>query len=43
MPRSRLFGDPEGDAYRERRTRPLGKPLTLPEPFEFDLDTADFL
>ncbi len=38
-----LFGDPEGDEYREHRTRPLGKPLTLPEPFGFDLDTADFL
>lgn len=38
-----LFGDPEGDEYREHRTRPLGKPLTLPEPFAFDLDTADFL
>lgn len=38
-----LFGDPEDDEYREHRTRPLGKPLTLPEPFAFDLDTADFL
>ncbi|AXI86463.1 hypothetical protein SAM9427_11550 [Streptomyces sp. ETH9427] len=33
----------EGDEYRERRTRPLGKPLALPAPFAFDLDTADFL
>ncbi|WP_436997447.1 hypothetical protein [Streptomyces sp. enrichment culture] len=33
----------EGDEYREHRTRPLGKPLTLPELFAFDLDTADFL
>ncbi len=38
-----LFGDPEGDEFREHRTRPLGKPLTLPGPFAFDLDTADFL
>ncbi|WP_225654099.1 Uma2 family endonuclease [Streptomyces pseudogriseolus] len=38
-----LFGDTEGDEYREHRTRPLGKPLTLPESFGFDLDTADFL
>lgn len=38
-----LFSDPEKDEYRERCTRPLGKPLTLPEPFAFDLDTADFL
>lgn len=24
-------------------TVPFGKPLALPEPFAFDLDTADFL
>ncbi|MBO4260635.1 Uma2 family endonuclease [Streptomyces griseorubiginosus] len=38
-----LFSDPENDDYREHCTRPLGKPLTLPEPFAFDLETADFL
>lgn len=38
-----LFSDPEHDDYRERRTRPLGKPLPLPEPFAFDVDTSDFL
>jgi Uma2 family endonuclease len=38
-----LFSDPEKDDYREQCTRPLGKPLSLPEPFAFDLDTADFL
>ncbi len=38
-----LFSAPEGDEYHERRTRPLGKPLPLPAPFGFDLDTADFL
>ncbi|MEU3334856.1 Uma2 family endonuclease [Streptomyces sp. NPDC006668] len=38
-----LFSDPENDDYREHCTRPLGKPLTLPEPFTFDLETADFL
>ncbi|MFF7067427.1 Uma2 family endonuclease [Streptomyces pseudovenezuelae] len=38
-----LFSDPEKDDYREHRTRPFGKPLTLPEPFAFDLETADFL
>ncbi|MEU6347882.1 Uma2 family endonuclease [Streptomyces sp. NPDC047072] len=38
-----LFRNPERDDYREHDTRPLGKPLTLPEPFAFDLDTADFL
>ncbi|MEV5544931.1 Uma2 family endonuclease [Streptomyces sp. NPDC052309] len=38
-----LFSDPERDDYREHCTRPLGKPLTLPAPFAFELDTADFL
>ncbi|RPE44572.1 Uma2 family endonuclease [Streptomyces sp. Ag109_O5-1] len=38
-----LFSDPEKDDYREQCTRPLGKPLALPEPFAFELDTADFL
>ncbi|MFE5815114.1 Uma2 family endonuclease [Streptomyces sp. NPDC056479] len=38
-----LFSGPERDDYREHCTRPLGKPLTLPEPFGFELDTADFL
>ncbi|MFC9849889.1 Uma2 family endonuclease [Streptomyces prasinus] len=38
-----LFSTPEQDDYREQCTRPLGKPLSLPDPFTFDLDTADFL
>ena len=38
-----LVSDPERDDYREQCTRPLGKPLTLPEPFAFDLETTDFL
>ncbi|MFM9551685.1 MULTISPECIES: Uma2 family endonuclease [Streptomyces] len=38
-----LFSDPRGDDYRERRTVPFGKPLSLPEPFAFDLETSDFL
>jgi Uma2 family endonuclease len=38
-----LFSDPEKNDYREQCTRPLGKPLTLPAPFDFDLDTTDFL
>ncbi|WP_437089770.1 Uma2 family endonuclease [Streptomyces sp. enrichment culture] len=38
-----LFSDPRENDYREHRTRPLGKPLSLPAPFAFDLDTADFL
>ncbi|MEV0980866.1 Uma2 family endonuclease [Streptomyces sp. NPDC049915] len=38
-----LFSDPKNDDYREQCTRPFGKPLALPDPFGFDLDTADFL
>ncbi|MGC0341181.1 hypothetical protein RKD20_006215 [Streptomyces sp. SLBN-8D4] len=38
-----LFSDPEKDDYREHWTRPFGKALTLPEPFAFELETADFL
>jgi Uma2 family endonuclease len=38
-----LFSAPENDDYREICTRPFGKSLPLPEPFAFDLDTADFL
>ena len=38
-----LFSDPEKDDYREHCTRPFGKPLALPGPFSFDLETADFL
>ncbi|MGI5407917.1 Uma2 family endonuclease [Streptomyces chartreusis] len=38
-----LFSEPEKADYREHCTRPLGKLLTLPAPFGFDLDTADFL
>ncbi|MHB9850751.1 Uma2 family endonuclease [Streptomyces krungchingensis] len=38
-----LFGEPENDDYRRHCTLPLGKPLSLPEPFAFELDTSDFL
>ncbi|GAB2750226.1 hypothetical protein GCM10027072_53800 [Streptomyces bullii] len=38
-----LFSDPEKDDYREHCTRPLGRPISLPEPFALDLDTDDFL
>ncbi|UUU34330.1 Uma2 family endonuclease [Streptomyces sp. CA-210063] len=38
-----LLSDPREDDYRRRCTVPFGKPLALPEPFAFDLDTADFL
>lgn len=37
-----LFSDPENDDYRQLLTIPYGKPLPLPEPFAFDLETADF-
>ncbi|MEV6795561.1 Uma2 family endonuclease [Streptomyces sp. NPDC051320] len=38
-----LFSDPENDDYRQHCTIPLGKTVTLPEPFAFDLETADFV
>lgn len=38
-----LFSDPEKGEYRQHCTRPFGKPLALPTPFEFELDTSDFL
>ncbi|MFG2112319.1 Uma2 family endonuclease [Streptomyces sp. NPDC048718] len=38
-----LFAEPEDGDYRARQTVPFGKPLTLPDPFGFDLVTADFL
>ncbi|MEU2429966.1 MULTISPECIES: Uma2 family endonuclease [unclassified Streptomyces] len=36
-----LFSDPENGDYRQLCTLPFGKPLALPEPFGFDLDTSD--
>ncbi|WP_405485173.1 Uma2 family endonuclease [Streptomyces sp. NBC_00009] len=38
-----LFRDPEGDDYRELCTLPFGKSLTLPAPFDFELETSAFL
>lgn len=38
-----LFSDPGHDDYRQHCTVALGKPLTLPAPFAFDLDTTGFL
>ena len=38
-----LFSDPENEDYRQHCTLPFGKPLALPEPFAFELDTGDFL
>ncbi len=37
-----LFSDPGGDDYRRHPTIPYGKPLPIPEPLAFDLETADF-
>ncbi|MEJ8649108.1 Uma2 family endonuclease [Streptomyces sp. MS1.AVA.3] len=38
-----LFSDHSGDDYVGINTAPLGKPLPLPAPFSFDLETTDFL
>lgn len=38
-----LFSDPEGDDYRQHCTIPFGKPLSLPAPFAFDLETEAFI
>lgn len=37
-----LFRDPEGDDYRQHCTSPFGKAVALPEPFGFELETAEF-
>lgn len=38
-----LFSDPENDDYRQHCTIPFGKSVSLPGPFAFDLETADFV
>jgi len=38
-----LFSEPEGEDYRQHTTVPFGKPIPLPHPFGFDLETAEFL
>ncbi|MFF8843873.1 Uma2 family endonuclease [Streptomyces sp. NPDC015127] len=38
-----LFSDPEDGEYIRRDLAAFGKPLLLPEPFGFELETADFL
>ncbi|QFQ96833.1 Uma2 family endonuclease [Streptomyces phaeolivaceus] len=43
MSEVKLLSDPRDDDYRQRCTVPFGKPLPLPEPFAFDLETADFI
>ncbi|MEU8763130.1 Uma2 family endonuclease [Streptomyces sp. NPDC048659] len=37
-----LFSEPEDGEYVHRALIPFGKPLALPVPFGFDLETADF-
>ncbi|MGC0332324.1 Uma2 family endonuclease [Streptomyces sp. SAI-170] len=41
--RTTLFGAPETTDYQEIHEVAFGKPLPLPAPFSFDLETADFL
>ncbi|MDJ0346571.1 Uma2 family endonuclease [Streptomyces sp. H10-C2] len=36
-----LFSDPEDDEYRQADMRPFGKPVKLPEPFSFWLETDE--
>lgn len=38
-----LFSDPKARDHAEAHIVHFGKPLPLPAPFGFDLDTADFL
>ncbi|MFD8610899.1 Uma2 family endonuclease [Streptomyces sp. NPDC059631] len=38
-----LFSAPEHEDYRQLCTVPFGKPLALPEPFAFELETTDLL
>ncbi|MFE7276738.1 Uma2 family endonuclease [Streptomyces sp. NPDC057623] len=38
-----LLGDPESCDYQDLRAVAFGRPLPLPQPFAFDLDTEDFL
>ncbi len=37
------FWDPSPHGYRSRTTVPFGKPLRVPAPFDFDLDTTGFV
>ncbi|WP_438487216.1 Uma2 family endonuclease [Streptomyces sp. S186] len=38
-----LFSEPSAEDYVGNTTIPFGKPLPLPAPFSFDLETADFV
>ncbi|WP_369234072.1 Uma2 family endonuclease [Streptomyces sp. R21] len=37
------FWDPSPKGYRSRSTVPFGRPLHVPAPFDFDLDTSGFV
>lgn len=37
-----LYSEPRGSDYDEAHRVPFGKPVTVPEPFEVELDTAGF-
>ena len=37
-----LYSNPSGSAYMDAHTAPFGEKLTLPKPFEVDIDTARF-
>ncbi|MGJ6964633.1 hypothetical protein ACSDR0_22225 [Streptosporangium sp. G11] len=38
-----VLSDPEGGAYQTVTRVQLGKPLRIPSPVDFDLDTSIFL
>ncbi|WP_431043478.1 Uma2 family endonuclease [Streptomyces sp. P1-3] len=38
-----LFSEPASEDYTEKHPAPFGKTIALPEPFAFELDTADFV
>jgi len=38
-----LFSEPTGDDYAESHSAAFGKPIKLPAPFSFVLDTGDFI
>ncbi|MET8942239.1 Uma2 family endonuclease [Streptomyces sp. NPDC004542] len=37
------FWDPSPKGYRSRTNVPFGRPLHVPAPFDFDLDTSEFI
>ncbi|MFF2509353.1 Uma2 family endonuclease [Streptomyces sp. NPDC058067] len=37
------FWDPSPKGYRSRTTLPFGRPLHVPTPFDFELDTSEFI